>query len=113
MTYGETSSMGNVVIVKTDIIAPNGNNLIYRNLHLSDYESLPDRISAGTIIGKTGNSGGVAAHFHFDVNAHNINKTTVTGNVKSTMGQNPAAFFPNVNWQNKNPYSASYSGYRD
>ena len=62
---------------------------------------------------KTGNSGGVAAHFHFDVNVHNINKTTVTGNVQSTMGQNPAAFFPNVSWQDKNPYSASYSGYRD
>ena len=43
----------------------------------------------------------------------NVTTSTVTGNIQSTMGQNPAVFFPDVNWQNKNPYSASYSGYRD
>ena len=45
---------------------------------------------------KTGNNGGVAAHFHFDVNVHGIVTTTVSGKAPSIMGQNPAAFFPNV-----------------
>lgn len=105
--------MGLTVMVKTDIIAPNGNNLIYRNLHLSEVASLPDRISAGTVIGKTGNTGNVAAHFHFDVNGHGIVTTTVSGKDPSIMGQNPAAFFPNVSWGGMNPYGMSYSGYRD
>lgn len=62
---------------------------------------------------KTGNSGGVAAHFHFDVNVHGIVTTTVSGKDPSIMGQNPAAFFPNVSWGGMNPYGMSYSGYRD
>lgn len=38
---------------------------------------------------------------------------TVTGDVQSSMGQNPAAFFTTVTWKNKNPYGEAYSGYRD
>lgn len=45
---------------------------------------------------KTGNTGNVAAHFHFDVNVHGIVTTTVSGKDPSIMGQNPAAFFSNV-----------------
>lgn len=107
-----TSSMGELIVVKTDIVAPNQNNLYVRYMHLSERDVFKnDSISTGTFIGKTGNTGNVAAHFHMDVNAHNITTSTVTGNVQSTMGQNPAAFFPNITWKSKVPYSKDYSGY--
>ena len=110
---GNVNKAGKMVIVETDIVAPNGNKLVYRNLHLSETSVPIGNVTVGTVVGKTGDSGGVAPHFHFDVNCLNITTSSVSGNKRSTMGQNPAAFFPNVSWQNKNPYSASYSGYRD
>ena len=107
-------SMGNLVVVKSDIVVPNGNYLYIRYMHLSERNvDVGDVISTGDSLGKTGATGGVAAHFHMDVNVHNITTGTVTGNERATMGQNPAAFFPNINWVNKNPYGKSYSGYLD
>ena len=115
--YAQTlSGMGKTVIVQTDIVAPNQQTLIYRNLHMSTISTslvANDYISTGTYLGETGSTGGVAPHFHFDVNCHNISNATVTGNVRSTMGQNPAAFFPNVSWKQKSPYGSQYAGYLD
>ena len=115
--YAQTlSGMGKTVIVQTDIVAPNQQTLIYRNLHMSTISTslvANDYISTGTYLGETGSTGGVAPHFHFDVNCHDISNAMVTGNVRSTMGQNPAAFFPNVSWKQKNPYGSQYAGYLD
>ena len=115
--YAQTlSGMGKTVIVQTDIVAPNQQTLIYRNLHMSTISTslvANDYISTGTYLGETGSTGGVAPHFHFDVNCHDISNAMVTGNVLSTMGQNPAAFFPNVSWKQKNPYGSQYAGYLD
>ena len=115
--YAQTlSGMGKTVIVQTDIVAPNQQTLIYRNLHMSTISTslvANDYISTCTYLGETGSTGGVAPHFHFDVNCHDISNAMVTGNVRSTMGQNPAAFFPNVSWKQKNPYGSQYAGYLD
>ncbi len=110
---GNINNVGKMVVVETNIVAPNGNKLIYRNLHLSEVSVSIGNVTKSTIIGKTGDTGGVAPHFHFDVNVHNITTGAVTGNIKSTMGQNPAAFFPNISWKNKNPYGTEYAGYLD
>ena len=107
---GDTTSMGNLVVIQSDVTAPNGNRLNIRYMHLSDYDvSSNQSVSAGTYIGKTGSTGGVSPHFHIDVNAQNITTSAVT----ASNGQNPAAFFTTVSWKNKNPYGTDYSGYVD
>lgn len=119
---GKGATTGNMVVIKTDTRIPSESNvysyLLARYMHLTDNTtavSTTDNVSEGQYIGKTGNTGNVDAHFHIDVNAHGITTGTVTGNVESSMGQNPAAFFPNVKWDSngKNPQQISYCGYRE
>lgn len=110
----EKGSMGNVIIVRSNVVAPNGNNIIVRIMHMSEFArefAEGDSIVRGTYLGKTGNTGGVAAHFHIDMNAFNITTSAVT----STNGQNPAAFFTDVTWNttNWNPYGSDRVGYQD
>lgn len=102
--------MGNLVVVESDVQAPNGNPLYIRYMHLSSIAvDVNDVITAATPIGKTGNTGGVDWHFHMDVNAFNISTSEVT----ASNGQNPAAFFTTVPWAGKHPYGEEYSGYVD
>ena len=102
--------MGNLVVVKSDVQAPNGNPLYIRYMHLSSIDvEKDDIITEKTLIGETGNTGGVDWHFHMDVNAFNISTSEVT----ASNGQNPAAFFTTVPWAGKHPYGEEYSGYVD
>lgn len=109
-----TSSMGNLIVVNTGIKAPDQQPLYVRYMHLSQRNvSKNSTVSAGTLIGKTGSTGNVSPHFHIDVNAKGITTSSVSGNIDSNMGQNPAAFFTTITWLNKNPYGLDYCGYRD
>lgn len=112
---GETTSMGNLVVIQSNVTAPNGNLLNIRYMHLSQYGvSTSQSILAGAYLGKTGSTGGVAPHFHMDVNAFRITTSKVSGgNEPGRQGQNPAAFFTSIPWVNKVPYGKAYSGYVD
>lgn len=115
---GMLSGMGRAVVVRTNVTAPNGNKLIYRNLHMDSISSnLSSTVTEGTYIGTTGNTGTSAAHYHFDVNAHGITTGKVYGTDNSFgVGQNPAAFFTDIapnEWKNKNPHGWAYCGYLD
>ena len=110
MVAGDATGMGTVVIVKSNVTAPNGNRLIIRYMHLSEVNvSVNESVTEKKLLGKTGSSGTNAPHFHIDVNAHNITTTAV----RADNGQNPAAFFTTVPWVGKNPYGEAYSGYVD
>lgn len=118
-----TTTMGNLVVIKTDVIAPNGNPLYIRVMHLS-YRAVSsgDIVSAGTYLGNTGNTGNVDPHFHIDISAFKVTTGTVRGMVDENgnrlssvvnPGQNPAALFGDVAWTNKMPHGAYYLGYTE
>lgn len=108
VTSALTTSMGNLVVVESDVTAPNGNLLYVRYMHLSQRSVVKnDLVSPGTLLGKTGNTGNVAYHAHIDVNAFEI----TTGAVSAAQGQNPAAFYQGINWVNKQPHGEAYRGY--
>ena len=103
--------------------APNGSNLIIRYMHMRSMavsdggvSRAADYVSASDPLGETGNTGGVQPHFHMDVNAHNITSGTVYGSGSVDVGQNPAAFFPDIapdEWKYKNPHGWAYCGYQE
>ena len=118
-----TTTMGNLVVIKTDVISPNGNPLYIRVTHLS-YRAVSsgDIVSAGTYLGNTGNTGNVDPHFHIDISAFKVTTGAVRGMVDENgnrlssvvnPGQNPAALFGDVAWTNKMPHGAYYLGYTE
>lgn len=114
---------GETVVIKTSTRVPSSSNvnnyLNVRFLHMTkgSIRVTPGlNITSGYHLGDTGNSGEVDFHFHMDVNAHGIIDKAVSGNNPSTMGQNPAAFFPDIapdEWVYKNPHGWAYCGYSE
>lgn len=89
----ETSSMGNAVCIKTDVVDPNGNKLIVRYLHMlqTPLVSVGDRVSVGQLLGYVGSTGNSTGnHLHFDV----IKTGTWSGPAVSHT-YNPRIFFYN------------------
>lgn len=108
-----TDSMGNLIVIKTNVIAPNGNPLYIRIMHLTSRAVSADTtVSPGTYLGKTGNTGAAAYHFHMDVNSSKVTTGTVRGMVDTNgvrltsvnnPGQNPVAFFSDIVWAGNKP----------
>ncbi len=72
ISAGEEETMGNYVIVRSDDIdVYTGNHFTIRYMHFNEFPlvSTGQRVEAGTVIGKVGNTGySTGAHLHIDVN---------------------------------------------
>lgn len=81
---------GKYIALETDDVDPDtGKKLIVRYLHLSKQDVTKGRVTKDQNIGVSGNSGGVAAHLHFDVN----NAGKYSGLTQSDM-IDPKIFYP-------------------
>ena len=114
---GYNNSMGNAVILESDVLDANGNYLYTRYMHMNSssagspfYFSNGDSVSAGErigFVGKTGHSTGF--HLHFDVNAKNMANATLTVNDAI----NPICFFSTKSFTNTSSSSLYWDRYSE